>query len=61
MNAIAMGFAYNNPDDEAATRLQQEIKEKGIGATLARVTGIEDEGLLDEMTMAYLRVTKQLA
>ncbi|CAM3681632.1 mannitol-1-phosphate 5-dehydrogenase [Alicyclobacillus pomorum] len=61
VTAIAMGFAYNNPDDEAATRLQQGIKEKGIGATLARVTGIEDEDLLDEMTMAYLRVTKQLA
>lgn len=41
--AMAVGFAYSEPKDEKAQKLQQAIKEKGIEAVVPKYTGLEED------------------
>ena len=49
--SIAAALQYRNSEDPAALRLQALVEELGPAETLARVAGLEPDGVLVEMVM----------
>lgn len=50
--AIAAALRYDYPDDPAAVRLQQMIRDGGLAAALRQVCGIEPDGALGKLIAA---------
>lgn len=53
IKAIALGFHYNHPSDEAAVKIQQDIQSLGIEDTVKRITGITEQDLIDAIANQY--------
>lgn len=50
---IGAALRYDNADDPQSVELQSKIKEKGVKAAFAEISGIEDEELLAQAAAAY--------
>lgn len=54
IQAIAYGLCYDEPTDPSAVKMQEMIREKGIGKAAAEITGLpEGQGLLKLVVEAY--------
>ncbi|WP_206917024.1 mannitol-1-phosphate 5-dehydrogenase [Alicyclobacillus suci] len=53
IRAIAFGFHYNNPSDEAASKIQAEIQQFGIENTVKRITGLSESSIVDAIAEQY--------
>lgn len=51
--AIALGLSYSNDEDPAAVQVQTDIQELGIEKAVARITGLEDEQIIQEIVTVY--------
>jgi mannitol-1-phosphate 5-dehydrogenase len=50
---IGAALRYDNPEDPQSVELQAKIKEKGVKAAFAEISGVEDKALLDQVAAAY--------
>ena len=50
---IGAALRYDNPEDPQSVELQNKIKEKGVKAAFAEVSGVTDEDFLDQVAAAY--------
>ncbi|MFB5191981.1 mannitol-1-phosphate 5-dehydrogenase [Alicyclobacillus fastidiosus] len=53
VRALALGFAYDNPEDAAAVQVQKQIQELGIERAVSNVTGISDPATLRQIVDEY--------
>ncbi|GMA64437.1 mannitol-1-phosphate 5-dehydrogenase [Alicyclobacillus fastidiosus] len=53
VRALALGFAYDNPEDAAAVQVQQQIQELGIKRAVSNVTGISDPVTVQQIVHEY--------
>lgn len=53
---IGAALHYHNPEDAQSAELQQKIKEKGVRAAAAEITGLTDKRLLDGIEQAYAKL-----
>lgn len=58
---IAAALCYNNPSDAQSAELQQMLATDGTLQTLMRVTGIQDESLLERIIRMYDALQNQSA
>lgn len=50
---IGAALRYNNPEDPQSVELQQKIKDMGVKAAFAEISGIQDEDFLEKVSQAY--------
>lgn len=53
ITGVGAALRYDNPEDKQSVELQAKIKEKGVRAAAAEVTGLANEGLLEAIVVEY--------
>ena len=51
--AVAAGLAFDSPDDPKARQIQQMIADSGVRTAAEKITGLEDDVLIDAIEMRY--------
>lgn len=54
--AVAYGLSYNNPQEAQAVEIKTLIAEKGLEATVKRITGLEDDHAIKVITETYKQI-----
>lgn len=54
---VGAALHYNNPEDKQSVELQDKIKANGVKATVAEITGIEDERIIDAIVAEYEKLS----
>ncbi|MDO4474405.1 MAG: mannitol-1-phosphate 5-dehydrogenase [Eubacteriales bacterium] len=57
LTGVGAALHYNNPEDKQSVELQEKIKANGVKATVAEITGIEDEKIIDAIVAEYEKLS----
>lgn len=57
LTGVGAALHYNNPEDKQSVELQEKIKANGVKATVAEITGIEDEKIIDTIVAEYEKLS----